>query len=142
MTLSKQAPLFELPYIHNHSSIYKLEEDLGKVIVLTFWASWCPDCGKDLPMKEQLFKTMDHDKVKMMTINVTGRERNIEEGIEFKEKFLTQPTLSDEGRYVYDLYNCDGVPSTIIINQQGEIHANFGDQSSFLDIVSKLGEIV
>nr|WP_146816715.1 TlpA disulfide reductase family protein [Halobacillus faecis] len=142
MTLSKQAPLFELPYINDHSSIYKLEDDLGKVIVLTFWASWCPDCGKDLPMKEQLFKTMDHDKVKLLTINVTGRERNREEGIEFTEKFLTQPTLADKGRYVYDLYNCDGVPSTIIIDQEGDIHANFGDQSSFLDIVSKLGEIV
>lgn len=140
--MSKQAPIFELPYINNHSSMYNLEEDLGKVIVITFWVSWCPDCGKDLPLKEQLFKTMDHDKVKMLTINVTGRERNIEEGIEFTEKFLTQPTLSDEGRDVYDLYNCDGAPSTIIIDQQGDIYANFGDQSSFLDIVSKLGEIV
>ncbi|MGR9048936.1 TlpA family protein disulfide reductase [Halobacillus faecis] len=140
--MSKQAPLFELSYMNDHSSIYKLEDDLGKVIVLTFWASWCPDCGKDLPMKEQLYKTMDHDKVKMMTINVTGRERNVEESIEFKEKFLTQPTLSDDGTSVYNLYNCHGVPSTIIIDQQGDIHANFGDQASFLDIVSKLGEIV
>lgn len=139
--MSEKAPLFELPYI-NREKTYKLKNDLGKVVLLTFWVSWCPDCGKDLPKKEQLYKTMDHEKVQMMTINVTGRERNAEEGLEYSQKFLSQPTLADEGRSIYDLYKCEGVPSTVIINQKGEVHANFGDQASFLDIVSKLGEII
>lgn len=139
--MQKKAPLFELPYI-NHSNTYQLEQDLGKVIVLTFWASWCPDCGKDLPKKEQLYQTMDHEKVVMMTVNVTGRERSKEDAIHYSEEFLTQPTLSDYGRNIYDLYECDGVPSTIIIDQEGNIHAQFGDQAPFLDIVKKLGELI
>lgn len=139
--MSKQAPLFELPYINN-SKTYQLEKDLGKVIVLTFWASWCPDCGKDLPKKEQLFQTMDHEKVVMITVNVTGRERSKEDAIHYTKEFLTQPTLSDYGRNIYDLYECNGVPSTIIIDQRGTIHAQFGDQAPFLEIVKKIGELI
>ncbi|KHE68674.1 TlpA disulfide reductase family protein [Halobacillus sp. BBL2006] len=137
----EKAPLFELPYIHSNET-YQLKEDLGKVIVLTFWASWCPDCGKDLPKKEQLFKTMDHEKVKMLTINVVGRERMEEKGIRYAEEFLTQPTLKDRGREVYDLYESEGVPTTIIIDQQGNIYNKFGDKASFLEIVESIGNLI
>lgn len=139
--MKERAPLFELPYI-DQPFTYHLSDHLGKVIVLTFWASWCPDCGRDLPKKEQLFETMDKDKVEMVTINVPGRERSPEAGKEYAEKFLKQPTLLDDGRHFYDTFACQGVPSTIIIDQEGRIHRTFGDKASFLDIVQSLGEIV
>ncbi len=135
------APLFQLPYI-NSNQIYQLENDLGKVIVLTFWVSWCPDCGKDMPKKEQLYQSMDNEKVKMITINVSGRERDTQEGLAFANKFITQPTIKDQTREVYDLYQCDGVPTTVIIDQQGQISAQFGDQSSFFEIVEAIGKLL
>lgn len=137
----KKAPLFELPYIHNDET-YQLGEDIGKVIVLTFWVSWCPDCGADLPKKEQLYKTMDHNKVKMLTINVAGRERTEEKGVQYADEFLTQPTLKDRGREVYDLYECEGVPTTTIIDQQGNVYDQFGDKASFLEIVESIGKLI
>ncbi|MBH0231014.1 TlpA family protein disulfide reductase [Halobacillus yeomjeoni] len=137
----RQAPNFKLPYINSDKN-YTLEEDLGKVVVLTFWASWCPDCGVDLPKKEQLYKTMDHEKVKMLTINVTGRERNVEDGMEYAEKFLTQPTLMDDGREIYERYGSQGVPTTVIIDQNGNIHRQFGDKADFLEIVESIGQLI
>ncbi|WP_079478331.1 TlpA family protein disulfide reductase [Halobacillus salinus] len=137
----KQAPNFKLPYMFN-DQLFELEKYHGKVVILTFWASWCPDSSRDLPKKEQLFQTMDHDKVQMVTINVTGRERSEEEARKYAEQFLTQPTLTDNGREVYDLYESDGVPTTVIINQDGNIHAQFGDQASFLEVVDALGSLI
>ncbi|MBM7551263.1 TlpA family protein disulfide reductase [Thalassobacillus pellis] len=136
-----EAPLFELPDIHTGES-YHLEKDLGKIIVLTFWTSWCPDCAKDLPLKEKLHQSMDADKVKMITINVTGREREQGEGTRFAEKFLSQLTLKDVDRTVYDQYGCTGVPTTIIITQEGDIAAHLNDQTSFLTIVEKIGNML
>lgn len=136
-----QAPNFELPYMFQDKT-FELEKQKGKVVILTFWASWCPDSSRDLPKKEQLFQTMNHDKVQMLTINVTGRERNVEEARKYAEQFLTQPTLVDDGRRVYDLYESDGVPTTVIINSSGEIHAQYGDQASFLDIVEAIGSAI
>ncbi|WP_085505807.1 TlpA family protein disulfide reductase [Thalassobacillus devorans] len=137
----EKAPLFQLPYINN-SGVYDLQDDLGKVIVLTFWVSWCPDCSRDLPMKEQLFRSMDSDKIRLLTINVAGREREGDAGRAFAEKFLTQPTLVDDGRATYDQYQCSGVPTTVIIDQYGNISAKFGDKAEFLEIVEKIGELV
>ena len=136
-----KAPHFTLPYMFSYEQ-FELQEEIGKVIVLTFWASWCPDCGKDLPKKEQLYKTMNHDKVRMLTINVSGRERNPDEAVKYAHQFLTQPTLVDYNREVYDLYKSDGVPTTVIIDQDGHIHEQFGDKASFLDIVESLGSLI
>ncbi|UFT98253.1 TlpA family protein disulfide reductase [Radiobacillus kanasensis] len=132
------APYFTLPYT-NGNGHFKLSDARGKIIVLTFWVSWCPDCGQDLPKKEALFQSLDRNKVQMITINVPGRERTENAGLEFAEKFLTQPTLIDNGREVYDLYSCTGVPTTVIINEQGEWVKSFNDQASFLSIVEEIG---
>ncbi len=133
-----KAPVFELPILGTPKT-YQLKKDLGKVIMLTFWTSWCPDCAADLPKKEQLYKTINKNDVKMLTINVTGRERSVDEAEAFHKKFLQQPTLSDEGTNVYDMYRCQGVPSTVIIDKQGDIAAQFGDKAPFLSIVQALG---
>ncbi|WP_138418508.1 TlpA disulfide reductase family protein [Aquibacillus sediminis] len=136
-----KAPMFSLPYINNNG-IYHLQDDIGKVIVLTFWASWCPDCGHDLPKKEQLFQSMDTTKVRMITINVTGRERDQSAGPAYTEKYLSQPTLADRGTEIYENYQCKGVPTTVIINQNGDIHDQFGDNAKFLEIVTSVGTLV
>ncbi|UOQ94269.1 TlpA family protein disulfide reductase [Halobacillus shinanisalinarum] len=137
----KKAIDFQIPYI-NSNKTYQLNNDLGKVVILTFWTSWCPDCGVDLPKKEQLFQSIDREKVNMLTINVQGRERNDQDGKIFTDKFLTQPTLEDHHRKVYDEYNCEGVPTTIIINRDGYVTHQFGDKASFLTIVEAIGTLI
>ncbi len=136
-----QSVNFTLPYM-NQSGDFQLADYKGKIVVLTFWVSWCPDCSADLPKKEQLYRSMDVEKVKMVTINVTGRERNEIDGMNYCNKFLTQPTLKDRGREVYDLFGCEGVPATIIINQQGEIFSSFGEQSTMMEVVTAIGELL
>ncbi|MCD5325186.1 MULTISPECIES: TlpA disulfide reductase family protein [Pontibacillus] len=135
-----RAPHFTLPA--TDGSQYELEQDLGKVIVLTFFTSWCPDCSRDLPKKEHFYQSLNRNEVKMMTINVTGRERNAEEGIAFANKFLSQPTLIDRGREIYDLYGCTGVPTTVVINQQGMIEATFGDKADVMEVMKTIGTLL
>lgn len=51
-----KAPQYELPYL-NEDRTFSLDEVLGeKVVVLTFWVSWCPDCARDLPKKNNFIK--------------------------------------------------------------------------------------
>lgn len=137
----EKAPLFQLQEILS-GSVYDLKENIGKVIVLTFWVSWCPDCARDLPRKEQLYRSMDSNKVHLLTINVAGRERNSQAGEDFASKYLTQYTLVDEGTTIYNQYQCNSVPTTVIIDQEGFIAARFGDQAEFLEIVEKIGDLV
>ena len=135
------APNFTLPYL-NQEGRFTLSEDIGKIIILTFWASWCPDCSVDLPKKEKLYQSLDHKEVKLLTVNVTGRERNDNAAMQFTTKFLTQPTLADNGTEIYDLYKCKGVPTTVLIDKKGNLHKQFGDQADFMEIVASLGELL
>ncbi|WP_226035951.1 TlpA family protein disulfide reductase [Aquibacillus saliphilus] len=136
-----KAPLFKLPYI-NKDENYTLSDDLGNIVLITFWTSWCADCGVDLPMKEKFFNSLKSSKVKMLTINVSGRERNYDSPRRYAEKYLTQTNLMDLGREVYDLYQCSGVPTTIIIDVNGEIHEQFDDKTNFLSIVESMGKLI
>ncbi|MET3683693.1 peroxiredoxin [Alkalibacillus flavidus] len=136
-----KAPMFELPYLDNPHETFNLNDYIGKkVIILTFWVSWCPDCSRDLPKKEQFYKTMRHDNIEMVTINVPGRERDESEAHKFQEQFLTQPVLKDNGREVYDQYESDGVPTTILIDLEGNIVGHFGDQDDFVEVIKIVGD--
>ncbi|WP_440896198.1 TlpA family protein disulfide reductase [Amphibacillus sp. Q70] len=132
---------FTLPYIDKEGS-YQLKSDLGKIIVLTFWTSWCPACGSDLPLKEKLYQTVDSEKVKFITINVAGRERTPNEGLHFHNNFLTQPTLVDRGLEVYRQFNCLGVPTTVIINQDGEIITQLSDHANPIDMIQTISPYI
>lgn len=134
-----QAPLFTLNHLTKDGH-YKLE--VGKIIILTFWVSWCPDCSADLPKKEQLYQSINHDKVSMLTINVPDRERNAYDGVRYAEKFLTQPTLVDRGREIYNAYQCRSVPTTVIIDKDGYIHQQFDDQADFFEIIRVVGTLI
>ncbi|MGM8215310.1 TlpA disulfide reductase family protein [Bacillaceae bacterium W0354] len=138
-----KAPLFKLPYLSNENDIFDLNDIIGKkIIILTFWVSWCPDCARDLPKKEQFFKTTRNEEIEMITINVPGRERDESEATKFVEQFITQPVLKDRGREVYDLYECTSVPTTIVIDRNGDIAGQYGDQSDFFEVIQALTRIM
>ncbi|SEO71043.1 Thiol-disulfide isomerase or thioredoxin [Amphibacillus marinus] len=136
-----QAPNFTLNYLNKNES-YCLSDDFGKIVVLTFWASWCPDCSNDMPLKERLFQSIDSDKVKFITINVSGRERSKADAIRYFNSFMTQPTLVDNGIEVYRKYKCLGVPTTVIIDQNGTIINQFTDQANTMEIMTALTQLI
>lgn len=138
-----RAPLFELPYLNNENETFKLQDIIGnKIVLLTFWVSWCPDCARDLPKKEQFYKTSRNADIEMITINVPGRERNEADAYKFAEQFLTQPVLKDRDREIYDLYECTSVPTTIIIDRNGEIAGKFGDKADFFEVIQALTKVL
>ena len=136
-----KAPEFKLPYI-DQDKYYDLKDDLGKIVVLTFWTSWCPECSIDLPIKEKLHQTIESDKIRFITINVAGRERTPDDGGRFYHEFLNQPTLVDNGLEVYRKYQCKGVPTTVIIDQTGMIITQITNQAKPLDIMQAISPYI
>ncbi|MCT8138946.1 TlpA family protein disulfide reductase [Anaerobacillus sp. CMMVII] len=136
------APTFTLPQL-NGEGVISIKSYRGKPLVLTFWTSWCPDCQKDLHFKDQFYRTIDPDKLGFLTINVTGREGQPEDGKRLiAEKNYSFPVLMDDGTKVYDAYQCMGVPTTVIINRHQEIVAKYNDKAKFVEIIQGLGKIL
>ncbi|OLO42509.1 hypothetical protein BTR23_00375 [Alkalihalophilus pseudofirmus] len=120
-----------------------LSQYMGKPCMITFWTSWCPDSQRDLVKKNQLFETMDTNKLSFITVNVVGREGNDQDGIRYvKQNQFRFPVLLDEGTKVYDYFQCKGVPTTVLLDKEMTIKKVFDDRSSFIDIMNGLSNVM
>ena len=107
-----------------HAEIYdikdfKLEQFLGKVVYLDFWASWCKPCQKSFPWMNELQQKFPADKFTVVTINV-------DENTEAMHDFLRRvPADFDifhdpEGKLAAK-FELDGMPTSFLINKQGKL---------------------
>ncbi len=111
------APNFTLTSIDQKViSLYDLR---GKVVVLDFWASWCPPCVASLPKLMKVAKDERNSSVAFFTINV-GEERETVEGFLKKQK-LSPTVLLDENGNVSKLFGIQMIPQTIVIGKDGII---------------------
>ncbi len=102
----------------------------GKVLVVTFWASWCGPCMKELPMLEGIQKVAGKDKVQVVAINIEDRDR-------FKKlaRALTSLTLTishDPGKQIRGAYGVQGIPHMVLIGRDGKIinvHRGYSEEA-------------
>jgi thiol-disulfide isomerase/thioredoxin len=102
----------------------------GKVMVVTFWASWCGPCMKELPMLEGIQKVAGKNRVQVVAINIEDRDK-------FKKlaRALSSLTLTvghDPGMQVRRAYGVKGIPHLILIGRDGKIinvHRGYSEES-------------
>jgi len=112
------APDFTLSNMHG--APVSLTDYRGKVVILNFWATWCPPCRAEMPSMEQLYRKMKGDDFVLLAVNV---DKNGQSAVaSFAKKIsLSFPVLLDKNQNVADLYRVMGIPQTFIINKNGEI---------------------
>jgi peroxiredoxin len=98
-----------------------LKDYHGKLVMLNFFATWCPPCRMELPRveKEIWAKYKDNPKFALF---VFGREEAWDVVLPFKEKFkYTFPILPDVGRKIFGLYATQSIPRNVIVDEDGKI---------------------
>ena len=119
------APKFILPSLLNEDRKYSLEEGLGLVVYVDFWASWCAPCRLSMPALEQLYKEFADDGFHVFAVNVDAVR---EEATSFLEDFpVSYPILADPEGIISERYNVTGMPFGYLINRKGRIaHSHMG----------------
>ncbi len=136
-----KAPEFTLKNAQTGEKV-SLSDFNNKPVILTFWVSWCPDCQRDLPKKAQFYRSMSSNELGFLTINVTGREHAEEDGLKFMEEFdLPFPVLRDNEIDTYEAYQCEGVPTTVILDETHTIRHQFGDKADFMEILQAISDV-
>jgi len=115
----------------------KLDQFRGKVVVVSFWATWCGYCLKELPALNHIQKSVGTDFIQIMAVNYKEdmREAN---GIMRQMKDRKLLSLYDRKGSVGDSYGVEGLPSLWIIDPDGKVaahHVGYGDAS--LSVIAK-----
>lgn len=102
-------------------SVSKLENYRGKIVLINFFATWCPPCRAELPrvQSEIWDKYKGNRKFALLAF---AREEGWNKVDSFKsEQGFTFPLLPDEGRKIFKLYATQSIPRNIIVDAAGKI---------------------
>lgn len=101
-----------------NGSTLKLSDLKGKVVLLNFWATWCPPCREEIPSMMKLNSFMSGKPFQMVAISIDeGGRKDIESF--FKESGFSLPTYLDESGASAKSYGVTGVPESFIIDKKG-----------------------
>jgi len=89
----------------------------GKVVLLNFWATWCPDCRPEMPMFEQLHRDFATKGLIVLGVNVREGAHTVQSYA--KELALTFPLVLDLKGKISSAYGVIGIPSTFLIGRDG-----------------------
>ncbi len=118
IALNKAVPDFTLKTFDGQT--ITLSEQLGKVVVINFWASWCAPCEQEAADLEEAWRFYkDRGDVLFMGIAWTDTEPN---ALEYLQKFaVSYPNGPDLQTRISQDYRITGVPETYIVDQQGKL---------------------
>ncbi len=92
----------------------------GKVVIVNFWASWCPPCREEIPSLVSLNSAMTGKNFRLLAISIDKGGKNAIAPF-FNKLGITLPTLFDPDGSVSEKYGVTGVPETFIVDGQGII---------------------
>ncbi len=92
----------------------------GKIVLLNFWATWCPPCRKEIPSMIKLYKRYNDKGLEIIGVNLDRMDKS---GVEkFSSEYnITFPILLDPTGKIATLYGITALPATFILDRNGKI---------------------
>ncbi|WNB92805.1 redoxin domain-containing protein [Bacillus sp. NEB1478] len=113
------APDFRLQTLDGKT--IKLSDLKGKVVLLNFWATWCPPCRAEMPEMVRFYNERSSEKIEILAVNLTDSDTvgNVKKFT--KDYKLPFPVLLDSAGTVGDIYKTVTIPTTFVIDAKGTI---------------------
>ena len=133
------APDFTLPT--SDGKTLKLSDLKGKVVIIDFWATWCPPCRKGIPDLIELKKKYGSKGLEIVGISVDA-ENTIGEVIPFiKNQGINYPVVYGNSVVAQAYGGVSAIPTTFVIDKKGKIVASYEglmSQATYENHIKKL----
>lgn len=121
--LNQPAPLFETKNLSGEP--FALKNIIGKKIILVnFWATYCPPCRDEMPLLNQLHKTLDPEKFVIISVieDTEQGDELVKLVTAFKKKIpFDFAVYQDPNGFIASLYGTYQIPETFLIGLDGKI---------------------
>lgn len=115
--VGQSAPEFRLPLLEGGDFV--LSEQRGRMVVVNFWAAWCPPCAEELPDLQAVWDA--YREADVVVVGVAYREAAASVGAARDEYALTYPVGLDVGERIAARYGITGIPETFVIDREGRV---------------------
>jgi len=113
----KPAPALELTDIDGKR--HRLSDYKGQVVIVNFWATWCPPCRKEMPSMQRAWEQLRDEGVVLLAVDVGEDEDTI---FAFTANYAVDfPLLMDLESEAINHWPVLGLPSTFIVDKQGAL---------------------
>ncbi|MXY58712.1 MAG: TlpA family protein disulfide reductase [Gammaproteobacteria bacterium] len=98
-----------------------LKDLRGKVVIVTFWATWCPPCRKELPVLETIQQHAGRDRVRVIAVNI--EKAMVYRPMKRRLKDYKMTLTNDHNGRIKKRYGVNGIPHMVMIKKDGTIAA-------------------
>ena len=117
----------------------RLSDFRGKVVLLNFWATWCPPCVREIPRLVRVAEAYQDDGLVVLGVNTTFQDDMAKVGQFTREQGISYPVLLDPDGTVSEKYPARLMPTTVLIDRDGRmVHIKLGevDEATLMEQVS------
>ncbi|MCB1759589.1 MAG: TlpA family protein disulfide reductase [Gammaproteobacteria bacterium] len=111
------APAFDLFDIEGRR--HRLEAYRGRVVVVNFWAIWCPPCRAEMPSLQRAWRQLRERDIVLLAVDVGESGERV--AAFAAKQALDFPLLLDERAAVFDSWRVPGLPTTFVIDRSGRL---------------------
>ena len=111
------APALALKDIHGRE--HRLSDLKGSVVVVNFWATWCPPCIAEMPAIQRMFDALGGEGLRVFAVNAGEGEEKIRDFVREFEPALTFVLLRDPNGDTFAQWRVRGLPHTFVVDRSG-----------------------
>jgi peroxiredoxin len=118
---------------------WHLQDLKGKVVLVNFWATWCPPCRKEMPDLDALYNKFKDQGFVVLAIS---DEESAKVTPYIAEHKISYPVMLDPGRKVNDAFIVEGIPKSFVYDRSGKLVAQSIDmrtKTQFLGMLAQAG---
>lgn len=136
LEIGDSVPNFTLPDMRDTK--VSLKDFKGQVVILNFWATWCPPCRQEMPeFNEMNAELKESGEAVLLAINLTDGRRETKSKVDqfLKSNNYDMRVLLDSEGQAAGIFSIRGIPTTVVIDREGVLRGQIVGSTTKSDVM-------